>query len=75
MARHKDTNWNLPEVATAWEHVQVALLMDIRDELKRLNTLLHCHNFTQVPSILRGIRTKLPTRRRRKQPPVKGKGE
>ena len=70
MSRKKDVNWNLPEKAETWEQVQVALLMDLRDELKRLNNLLGCPNFIAVPEILRGIRRKLPTRRRKKRKPI-----
>jgi hypothetical protein len=39
-----------------WLHVQVALLMDVRDELQKLNALLHCHNFTGMPETLRQVR-------------------
>ena len=67
MARHKDGNWGLPETLPDWELVPVALLMDIRDELKALNAHLRCHNFVQIPTILRGIRRKLPTRRPRRK--------
>ena len=35
---------------------QLATLMDIRDELKLLNSTLRCPNFLEVPSILRQIR-------------------
>lgn len=35
---------------------QLAVLMDIRDELQRLNTLLHCYNATSMPVTLREIR-------------------
>ena len=55
MARHKDTNWMIPDVAT-WDGAQTAVLMDLRDELKKLNALLGCRNFTDVPQILRDIR-------------------
>jgi hypothetical protein len=43
MARYKNTDWDLPEgrVGT-WEQAQVAILMDIRDELKTLNATLGC---------------------------------
>lgn len=60
MARFKDVEWKLPETAdgraATWDAVRVAVLMDIRDELKTLNRLLGCPNFTSVPEILRGIR-------------------
>ena len=35
MARHRDSNWNLPENLTTWEQVSVAVLMDIREFTKR----------------------------------------
>lgn len=69
MARHKDTNWNLSEgtktstgTTHRWESIHTALLMDIRDELKELNSLLHCHNFTGIPTTLRSIRRAMPTK-------------
>jgi hypothetical protein len=39
--------------------------MDIRAELKRLNHLLHCHNFTEIPGVLRGIRRNTTKRKRK----------
>lgn len=58
MTRHKDSDWKLPgpQIET-WEQVSVAVLMDIRDELKKLNTLLHCQNFIEIPRSLKKIRT------------------
>jgi len=63
MARHKDENWNLNEGSpnktggetVPSETVTNALLMDIRDELKRLNAVLHCTNFLDIPRQLRLI--------------------
>ncbi len=61
MARHKDQQWSLPEGDLVrggnlrthqWESIHAALLMDIRDELKRLNSVLHCNNFLAIPSKL-----------------------
>jgi len=64
MPRHKDENWNLPEgTPTAngsrehqWNSIQAAVLMDIRDEIKSLNALLHCPNFLRIPHKLDEIR-------------------
>lgn len=76
MARHKDEQWVLTDAGTPngtggrsyqISTIQLALLMDIRDELKALNALFRCHNFLQIPNVLRGIRAKLPTRRRKKK--------
>jgi len=34
----------------------LATLMDIRDELQKLNALLHCQNFQTMPHTLKGLR-------------------
>jgi hypothetical protein len=47
--RNADGTW-------PYDAIHAAVLMDIRDELKRLNDLLHCVNFTQIPATLRGLR-------------------
>lgn len=54
--RNKDRDWNLCMDTLEWSQVPTLVLMDIRDELKRLNSLLHCHNFTSLPSEIRGLR-------------------
>ena len=48
MARHKDVQWIMPE-GDSWQTANLATLMDIRDELKALNRLLHCHRFMEIP--------------------------
>lgn len=58
--RFKDQNWHLPKSndgvrIQSWEAVQVAVLMDIRDELKQLNRVFACSNFQNVPHVLRRI--------------------
>lgn len=70
--RHKDAQWILRTDANgrvSWEQIIVAVLMDIRDEMKRLNTLLHCQNFIAIPRKLDAIHRKMPTRRKRKAKP------
>ena len=67
--RKKDHNWSIgtnSDGTTPSLDAHLATLMDIRDELKKLNGLLHCHNFTTIPTVLRGIRAKLPARRKPK---------
>lgn len=67
MARYPNANWSLPELrCETWEQVNVAVLMDIRDELQKLNRLLHCSNFLEIPRILRTIRHNTTKRRRKK---------
>jgi hypothetical protein len=55
--------WNLPTNSdgnlTSWDYVKIAVLMDIRDELQKLNGILSCQNFTNIPTTLRGIRRDL----------------
>lgn len=71
MARHKDEYWNLPAKAENWQQVEVALLMDIRDELKRLNMRLHCPEVTEgFRSIRKNYlysRKRWPLKKRKKQ--------
>lgn len=38
-----------------WQHVEIEILMDIRSELQKLNTLLHCTNFVGIPRTLKRI--------------------
>lgn len=69
--RHKNKNWELPtdnngRIQT-WDYVKLAVLMDIRDELQKLNALLHCPNFVEIPRVLRDIRRKMPTPRATKR--------
>jgi len=73
MARHKDTAWNLPDGTPtgrgnrehSYPSIHAALLMDIRDELKRLNAAISCLNFQAIPSELRKIVRNTTKRRRR----------
>lgn len=53
-----------------WSHaaIQCVVLMDIRDELKRLNALLYCHNFVGIPTTLKSIQRAMPARRKAKKP-------
>lgn len=55
MARRKDVNWNIPEGTPTTNEAMLAVMMDLRDELKKLNTLLHCWRFIEIPSTLKRI--------------------
>ena len=44
MARHKDKDWNLPDRLETWEQVGVAVLEDLRDELRHIRRLMECPN-------------------------------
>jgi hypothetical protein len=71
MARHANTNWNLDEGTPTgnggsthqWPSIHAALLMDLRDELQRLNALLHCANFQAIPGRLKAIQTNTTKRK------------
>lgn len=52
--RHKDANWQINEVS--YDSAQLAVLMDIRDELKQLNRVLNCRDFLDMPRVLRQVR-------------------
>lgn len=57
--RHKDGNWQLPTSASggieSWNYVHLALLMDIRDELKEINRTLKCTETQSIPRRLATI--------------------
>lgn len=70
--RRKDALWRVRANADGtlpWEAIKVAVLMDLRDELKALNRLLRCRNFLDIPNKLDRIHRKLPTRKPRKPKP------
>ena len=59
MARKfKNVDWDLADRAGhigTWQNVEIAVLMDIRDELHILNRFLHCPNFRDIPRKLERI--------------------
>ncbi len=56
---HKQVNGHYSDT-----HCAMALLMDIRDELKKLNALFHCPNFTAIPQNLNAIRRNTTKKRK-----------
>jgi hypothetical protein len=66
MARKKDVEWTLPEKLEDWTQVNAAILMDIRDELKKLNELMHCSNvikgFRALQRLDKRLAKKVPLR-------------
>jgi hypothetical protein len=59
MARYKDVQWSLrgndTDPTVSHDNIQLALLMDIRDELQALNRLFRCSNFLEIPHTLKRI--------------------
>lgn len=87
MARHKNSQWNLPDqynglFGLSIDHAQLAVLMDIRDELQAINITmgrvrdttqttanrLDCWETKEIPRILKKIRanTAKPRKKKRK---------
>lgn len=54
MPRHKDRAWDLPDHCD-YPAATLGVLMDIRDELKLLNNHIQCHEFINIPRVLRAI--------------------
>lgn len=68
--RQKNCNWDIItdkerqiNKKISWAGAQTAVLMDIRDELQKLNTTLNCPNFIRIPSTLDQIVRNTTTRK------------
>ena len=60
MARKKNREWNCGELSdTTFDQAQLAVLMDIRDELQELNATLNCWRFQEMPTVLKRIDKRL----------------
>lgn len=74
--KFKNIEWDLASdegSITSWDHVKIAVLMDIRDELKEANAYLRtiasvisCNRFIAIPSAIDKI-VKNTARKRRPQ--------
>ena len=68
--RLKDIDWNMHDSANKgpkdYSTIYVNVLMDIRDELKRINTRLDCHETLKIPRYLRRIATNTTKKRKKK---------
>lgn len=65
--RRANVNWNLPEGVNSWDAARLAVLMDIRDELRTLNAVFRCHNALAIPQLLREIKKNTTKKPRRKK--------
>lgn len=70
MARLKDRDWNMrgseEEGPKGIDCITINLLMDIRDELKRINGRLDCGETLRIPRYLRRIASNTTKRKRAK---------
>jgi hypothetical protein len=70
--RRRDVNWRITDqngstlTVAQYAAMQLAVSMDIRDELKRMNEILHCSRFIAIPSKLDSINRKLAKPRKAK---------
>jgi hypothetical protein len=65
----KDKNWHLSPESNgnfSLDAATLAVLMDIRSELKKLNFLLHCPNFRCLPQKIDAIRLNTAKKQKRK---------
>ena len=72
--RQRNCSWTVDvdqDGRASFGAAQIAVLMDLRDELQRLNGILCCRNFLRVPQVLDRIaaNTKRPKKRRAKKGP------
>lgn len=56
--------WMNDDGSVQTDRVQAIVLLDIREELKKLNQLLNCPNFLSVPTSLRVIRRNTTKKKR-----------
>ena len=71
VSRRKNVNWQLwvnESEQPNMEAVMAFILMDIRDELQKLNRTLDCPNFQDIPHKLDDINRKLVKPRKKKTP-------
>jgi hypothetical protein len=57
--RKKNANWSVAEpdgTVPDWIRAQLAVLMDLRDELQAIRRLLECTKGQDIPRVLRQIR-------------------
>jgi len=69
--RKKNFNWGIKtngDGSTPTQDAHLATLMDIRDELQRLNSLLHCSNFVAIPRKLDAIKRNTAKKRKTRRP-------
>lgn len=62
-ARHKDVEWQITSAnvngTLSYEAAQLAVLMDIRDELKALNSKLACYRIQRMLSTIERVDRRL----------------
>lgn len=71
MPRHKNTIWNFNPEPKTWEEIQAALLMDIRDELQTLNSVMRCwetaEGFRSIRKLYKYTRQRWPLPKKKRK--------
>ena len=62
----RNTVWNAKDEVSTLDQAMLQVMQDVRDELQRLNTLLHCSNFQRIPLKLDAIRKNTTKPKRKK---------
>lgn len=68
--RKKNVDWAIlrnTNGTTSAETASLAVLMDIRDELQKLNRVFECHNFLRISQTLEQIRRSTTKKRKVKR--------
>jgi hypothetical protein len=68
-SEHQNCEWSLPTSngSLTWQAVEICLLCDIRQELRRIRSIAECPNAIAIPRILRRLLYELK-RSKKKQP-------
>jgi hypothetical protein len=67
--RRKNMSWRVPREngSVFTDDAQLAVLMDIRDELQAINKRVQCQDTLLIPTLLKQIRRNTTKKRRRKK--------
>lgn len=68
MRKYKNAEWKMPNDGEelTWGAAHGAILMDIRDELQKLNRVFQCYRFLAIPDTLNQIKRNTTKRRKKK---------
>ena len=67
MARHKNLDWDIPDPIAQTSHAELAVLMDIRDELRAMRARLDCPETLAIPGTLARIARNTTKKKRGKR--------
>lgn len=68
MSREANQEWDIRPDSNggfSWPAAQLAVLQDIRDELRRIRIIAECPNTTAIPALLRSIKRNTSKKRKK----------